>query len=195
VNPVPKRNNVSGSSSDLQIWFGALIRKCRHDLGITQEELAWRADMHRTYLADVERGARNVTLRTVANLAKALHVSIENLFAHDAKAHGAPLQAEQAPADVRDILLVEHNASDAAATVRALKRAGLSFQPRVVRDGKAGLEYLFGTGRYSKARPARPQLILLNPKLPGMQGPEFLQRIRSDARTRDIPVAVLRAPR
>jgi len=53
------------------------------------------------------------------------------------------------------------------------------------------LDYLFGTGRYSKRKPMRPQLTLLDLHLPQMSGLEFLQRIKGDERMRDIPVVVL----
>lgn len=147
--------------------------------------------MHRTYLADIERGKRNVTLRTVANLAKTLQISVGNLFAHVPAKPGTALRvgAATAPIEVRNILLVEHNAADAARMARAFKRAKL----RIVSDAEAGLDYLFGTGRYARRKPARPQLILLDLHLPQMSGMEFLQRVKGDERTRDIPVVVLTA--
>ena len=162
-------------------------------MGITQEELAWRADIHRTYLADIERGARNVTLRSIANVAKALQITIGHLFAHVTGPSGTAPQigAESAPNEVRDILLVEHNATAAKATAAAFKRARLANPLRIVRDGETGLDYLFGTGRYAKRKPTRPQLIMLALDLPRMSGLEFLRRVKADERTRDIPVVVL----
>jgi two-component system response regulator len=53
------------------------------------------------------------------------------------------------------------------------------------------LDYLFGTGRYAKRKPVRPQLVLLVHDLPRMSGAEFLQRVKADQRTRDIPVVLL----
>ena len=53
------------------------------------------------------------------------------------------------------------------------------------------MDYLFGTGRYANEKPVRPQLILLVLDLPRMSGLEFQQRIKTDERTRDIPVVVL----
>lgn len=182
-HPVPKIN------LDLQTSLGAVIRACRNQLGITQEELAWRANMHRTYIADIERGARNVTLRTVAQLAKALQITVRNLFAYVTAQPGAALRVGTAiaPTEVQDILLVDHNAADAARTARAFKRAKF----RIVPDAEAGLDYLFGTGRYARRKPVRPQLILLDLHLPQMAGMDFLRRVKADARTRDIPVVVL----
>jgi len=60
--------------------FAASVRKLRHGLGISQEELAERAELHRTYIADVERGARNPTLLTIKKLAKGLGVSAADLL-------------------------------------------------------------------------------------------------------------------
>jgi CheY-like chemotaxis protein len=164
-------------------------------LGITQEELAWRTDRHRTYIADVERGARNVTLGTITNLAKALHLTIGNLLLQaTAPPETTPRAgAETAPNEVRDILLVEHSVAAAAATARALKRARLANPLRIVRDGESGLDYLFGAGRHAKRKPERPQLILLALDLPRMSGSEFLRRVKGDDRTRDIPVVLLTA--
>jgi len=149
--------------------------------------------MHRTYLADIERGARNVTLRSVANVAKALQITIGHLFAHVTAPSGTAPHGgtEPAPNEVREILLVEHHAAAATATARAFKRAGLANPLKIVRDGEAGLDYLFGTGRYAKSTPVRPQLIMLVLDLPRMPGSEFLQRVKADERTRDIPVVVL----
>ena len=60
--------------------FAASVRKLRYGLGISQEELAERADLHRTYIADLERGARNPTLLTIKKLAEGLGVSAADLL-------------------------------------------------------------------------------------------------------------------
>ncbi len=187
------RHHVLGADADLQIRLGAFIRECRHRLGVTQEELAWRANLHRTYLADIERGKRNVTLRTVANLAKTLQVTIGHVFAHVTAPSGTAPGAvpELLPDEVRDILLVEHHVLAAAETARAFKRARLANPIKIVRDGETALNYLFGTGRYARRKLVRPQLILLVLDLPRMSGSEFLRRVKADERTRDIPVVVL----
>ena len=189
-----KRHHVLSADADLQTRLGAFVRACRHRLEITQEELAWRAEIHRTYLADIERGKRNVTLRTVANLAKTLRITIGHLFAHVTAPSGtAPrVASELVPNEVRDILLVEHHVAAAAETARAFKRAKLANPLKIVRDGESGLAYLFGTGRYARRKQARPQLILLVLDLPRMSGSEFLRRVKADERTSDIPVVILK---
>ena len=60
--------------------FAASVRKLRYGLGISQEELAERADLHRSYIADLERGARNPTLLTIKKLARGLGVSAADLL-------------------------------------------------------------------------------------------------------------------
>ncbi len=96
---------------------------------------------------------------------------------------------------MRGILLVEHNATNAAETALALKEARLAYPLRIVRDGETALQCLFGTGRFAKRKPMWPQLILLNINLPRMSGLEFLQRVKEDERTRDLPVLLLTASR
>lgn len=68
------------SALDIKVRFGRAIRRRRAELGISQEELAARAGLHRTYVADVERGTRNVSLENIAKLAAALNMSISALF-------------------------------------------------------------------------------------------------------------------
>ena len=60
--------------------FGRAVRKRRAELGISQEELAARAGLHRTYVADVERGTRNISLENIVKLATALNISPSALF-------------------------------------------------------------------------------------------------------------------
>lgn len=60
--------------------FGLAIRQRRHELGISQEELAFRSELHRTYISDIERGSRNPSLKNIEKLAKALDISISTLF-------------------------------------------------------------------------------------------------------------------
>ena len=191
------RHHVLSADADLQTRLGAVVRACRHRLGITQEELAWRAGIHRTYLADIERGKRNVTLRTVSNLSVTLQITIGHLFAHVTSPLGTapPFVSELVPNEVRDILLVEHHVVAAAETARAFKRARLANPIKIIRHGEAALNYLFGSGRYARRKQVRPQLILLVLDLPGMSGSEFLRRVKADERTRDIPVVILKVSR
>jgi two-component system response regulator len=92
----------------------------------------------------------------------------------------------------RLILLVEDNDDDVELTLRALRRNRVANRVHVVRDGAEALEYLFATGSYA-GRDVRdtPNLVLLDLKLPKVGGLELLEQLRSDARTRRLPVVIL----
>lgn len=95
-----------------------------------------------------------------------------------------------------DVLLVEDNANDAEFALRALNRSPVS--PRVVHlvDGARALDYLFGEGEYADpSSRGRPRVVLLDLKLPKVDGIEVLRRLKEDERTRDIPVVVLTSSR
>lgn len=90
------------------------------------------------------------------------------------------------------ILLVEDNADDEALTIRALNKSKVANKIDVVRDGAEALEYLFCTGAFADRDPFDlPQVILLDLKLPKVDGLEVLRRIRADPRTRMLPVVIL----
>jgi two-component system, response regulator len=88
----------------------------------------------------------------------------------------------------KSILLVEDNSSDVALTRRALEKSHVTNDLVVVEDGQEALDYLFGSGRGDAELPA---LVLLDLKLPKVDGLEVLQRIRADERTRRLPVVIL----
>ncbi|HBW39021.1 helix-turn-helix domain-containing protein [Desulfosporosinus sp. BICA1-9] len=67
-------------SSNIRIPFGNRVRKLRQAQGISQEELAFSSDLHRTYISDIERGARNVSLDNINKIAIALDVAPKDLF-------------------------------------------------------------------------------------------------------------------
>ena len=92
------------------------------------------------------------------------------------------------------ILVVEDNPDDEALTLRALKKNNIGHQVFVVRDGAEALDFLFCTGAYADRDPREmPQLILLDLKLPKVDGLEVLRRIRADERTRQLPIVILTA--
>jgi len=96
----------------------------------------------------------------------------------------------------KTILLVEDNPSDIDLTIRAFQRERITNELVVADDGQEALDYLFGTGKY-KGRDItqQPTLILLDLKLPIIDGPEVLRRIRQDRLTHRLPVVVLTSSR
>jgi two-component system response regulator len=92
----------------------------------------------------------------------------------------------------RTILLVEDNPNDEALTLRALKKNNIQDRVVVARDGAEALDYLFGTGAYQDRSPTDlPRVVLLDLKLPKVDGLEVLRRLRANARTRLLPVVIL----
>ncbi len=89
------------------------------------------------------------------------------------------------------ILLVEDSPLDAELTIRALKDGKLANTVEWVKDGQQALDYLFQEGDYAGRTGVLPQLVLLDLKMPRVSGIEVLRAIKSDARTRLIPVVVM----
>lgn len=95
-------------------------------------------------------------------------------------------------ADPVDILLVEDNPHDVELTMEAFREARIANRTEVVRDGAEALEFLFGTGRHAgRADGPRPRFILLDLKLPLVDGLQVLRAIKADQRTSAIPVVMM----
>ena len=92
----------------------------------------------------------------------------------------------------RIILLVEDNANDVKLTLYAFEKSNISSEIVVVGDGEEAIDYLFATGRYAGRDPkVMPEVILLDMKLPKIDGLGVLRRLRADERTRRLPVVML----
>ncbi|MAF48969.1 MAG: response regulator [SAR202 cluster bacterium] len=89
------------------------------------------------------------------------------------------------------ILMVEDDPDDEALILRALKKFNIGNEITVVRDGAEALDYLFKTGPYADREDGNPSVVLLDLKLPKIDGLEVLKRIREDRRTQRQPVVVL----
>lgn len=171
-----------------------MVRNLRYRLGLSQEELAERAELHRTYIAGIEGGSRNVTLKSIVKLARALEVSTADLLPrgdeHGHTTHGPILQSS--PGKFVDILLVEDNPHDVILTLEAFRAAKVANTVFVVRDGQEALDFVFGTAAYAMRKAERPpRLILLDLNLPKVPGLTVLHRLKHDPATRAIPVIVL----
>jgi two-component system, response regulator len=93
---------------------------------------------------------------------------------------------------VKSILLVEDNPDDEELSLRALKKNNVVNEVVVARDGAEALDYLFGEGKYAGRDVAnQPTVVLLDLKLPKVDGLEVLQRVRADPRTRMLPIVIL----
>lgn len=92
-----------------------------------------------------------------------------------------------------DVLLVEDNINDAELAIRELKKHHMANNLFHAQDGEEALEFIFATGRYKEVRDVvhPPKLVLLDIQMPKVSGIEVLERIKSDERTRSIPVVIL----
>jgi two-component system, response regulator len=100
------------------------------------------------------------------------------------------------PAHIVEILIVEDTSEDLDLTLRALRKAKITNHIQVARDGEEALEFIFCEGPFAERNiEDGPKVILLDLKLPKIDGLEVLQRIKSDPRTKSIPVVVLTSSR
>jgi two-component system response regulator len=97
--------------------------------------------------------------------------------------------------NTRPILLVEDNPDDEALALRAFAKLNISNKVIVARDGVEALDYLFATGAHADTSPQLPALVLLDLKLPRIDGLEVLQQIRQNEKTQILPVVILTSSR
>lgn len=180
------------SKMDVKKTFGNSVKARRRQRGFSQEQLAERADLHRTYISDVERGARNLSLESMSKLAGALEIPVAALFPPELSDGTIDVPRKNCPSEeFVNILLVEDNGDDAEMTLHAFQQARFANRVQVAADGQTALDYLFCQGTYAGRQPGNPQIVLLDLNLPKVSGIEVLRLIKLDKRTRQIPVVVL----
>ena len=182
--------NISGVRAD----FANSVKRWRNHRGLTQEELAERADLHRTYISDVERGARNLSLESIEKLAKALEISLPILFSPQETPGAAVPRPAGSTTEVVDILLAESNPTEVNLTLDAFAKMRLANSVRVVADGAEVLDLFFGPGAFADSKDLLNQIILLDLDLPKVSGLEVLRQLKADQRTSNIPVVIIAAP-
>ncbi len=170
------------------------MKRRRIENGISQEQLAELANLHRTYISAVESGKRNLTLGSIQRLALALGASVASFFMSMESGSGeSPISPVDGGArNAGEILLVEDDPKDVQFTLAAFKTAKLANPVRVVSDGATALEYLLGAVSGGKAEASElPRVVLLDLQLPKIHGLEVLRRIKADRRLRQVPIVVL----
>jgi two-component system, response regulator len=176
---------------DVKREFGIIVKDRRTRLGLSQEALAERADLHRTYVTDIERGTRNLTLANISKLAGAFGLSISQMFPAGATFPGEPTQTA-AQNDLVDILMVEDSLRDIELTLGAFKQARMTNRVHVVCDGEEALDFLLCRGQHRRRLMENPLgAVLLDLDLPKVHGIEVLRRIKAEARLSHIKVIVL----
>jgi CheY-like chemotaxis protein len=170
------------SDRDAAVALGKAVRRQRFEIGLSQEELADRAALHRTYISDVELGMRNISINSIAKLAGALGLTVPRLF--------AKAEATQCPDRSVEILLVEDNPRDVELTLRAFWKARITNVVNVARDGAEALAYLLGkSGRNAPL----PGVVLLDLYLPKVSALEILAEMKRHKETQNVAVVVLTA--
>jgi CheY-like chemotaxis protein len=96
---------------------------------------------------------------------------------------------------LRRILLAEDNANDVELTLTALAQHNLANEVVVTRDGEEALDYLFCRGTYSGREAGHPAVVLLDLKMPKIDGMEVLKQVKADPELRTIPVVILTSSR
>lgn len=173
------------ATSDSSSFIAALcqaLRARRQFLGFTQAEVGRRAHLNRSYINDMEKGSRNLTLESLCRLADALETSVAELI-------GDADRATSAQTGDFSLLLVEDNPADVYLIRRALKNCETRLQLTVLEDGSQALAYMRKREPYTKA--ATPDLVLLDLNLPKRSGFDVLQEIKNNDGLKHIPVVVL----
>lgn len=184
-----------------QARFGAVVRSQRLSAGLSQEELAHRSGLHRTYVTDVERGARNPSLNSIKKLSDALGMPLGGLFGlveeADRREHQVSASSHQESSsqhEPAEILVAAENSSDADTVIRVLGENNIASHIHAVRDGAEAMDYIFCTGAYKKRDFLKtPDLILLHLRLSKVDAFTILAKIRDNPLTRPIPVVALGA--
>ncbi len=182
-----------------QARFGSVVRSQRLSAGFSQEELAHRSGLHRTYVTDVERGARNPSLNSIKKLSGALGISLSDLFGlveggeRAAQPIVGPGDQKEIPLrEFPEILIAENDPGEIESLMSALKDNRVTNVVHFVRDGLEALDFVFCTGPYRKRDILHPpDLILLDLTLDKVDGLKVLDRIRQNPITKSVPVVVM----
>jgi transcriptional regulator with XRE-family HTH domain len=162
--------------------YGSVVREIRRERHLSQEELAHQSGLHRTYITDIERGARNVSLRNIIRIAEALKIPLGEFFTRfDSKLHGDPPQ--QGPVT---ILLAMHDEGCIGQLIGLFEQMIISNPVHVVRNAEDANRYLLPPMTDTIHR--SPLVVFLDPVLTALQGRDILQELRKDPRTRSLPV-------
>jgi CheY-like chemotaxis protein len=168
------------ANDDFLKSLGKRIRGLRKDSKLTQEQLSGKADLHRTFIADVERGKRNLSARNLNKIAIALAVPLASLF------EGLDARSEH-------ILIADDCDDDVLLLKAAFRKAGLSHRLTHVHDGEQTITYLKGAAPFEDRKTFPfPDLLMLDIKMPNLNGFDVLDALRNLPDLR-VPVVIFSA--
>ncbi len=171
--------------ADSQALLGAIgkaIRAQREKIGISQIELAERAGLHRTFINNIERGAKNLSLESLVSIADALELT----------ASGLVIEAEELAKNTSSaikVLLIEDNPADIFMFKRCVNLTAHTATVQVLQTGQE-VQYRLEELRKGVGDPP-PDIIFLDLNLPGRSGHEILTDIKSNEALRHIPIIIL----
>jgi CheY-like chemotaxis protein/DNA-binding XRE family transcriptional regulator len=179
-------------------YFGLVVREIRKERQLSQEELAGLSGLHRTYITDIERGTRNVSLKNITRIAQAVNISLPLMFtrfeeiAHaEEKVKKSSVKQEEVQRNPVEILLVEDDQNFIELTLHMFRQWNIANMVHVVRTGPEALEFLFTDPSTDDRSGKVPKVILLDLNIPLVDGFAVLRQVRSNPLTHDIPVVVL----
>lgn len=178
-------------------YFGLVVREFRKEQQLSQEELANLSGLHRTYITDIERGTRNVSLKNITRIAQAVKISLPELFsrfemiAHEEEKVNASSKLEILPRNPVEILLVEDDLNFIELTLHTLRQWNIANMVHVVRTGPEALDFLFAEPPAKNRSLKVPKVILLDLYIPLVDGFSVLEQVRNNPATKNIPVVVL----
>lgn len=178
--------------------FGLVVKELRRKKQLSQEELANRCGLHRTYITDIEHGTRNVSLKNISKIAHAVEESLQDVFAyverfsrHNIHPHENLIQPGQDQNVPVEILLVENDQGSIDQVKEEMQRGQIGNTIHVVRSGEEALRFLFPVKADENKSNHIPKLILLSLRLPNVSGLEVLERIRKEKSTKATTVVIL----
>lgn len=184
--------------SSIQLHFGLVVKEIRRQYRLSQEELGNLCGLHRTYITDIEHGTRNVSLKNIFRITRALNISLSEFFSRMERYSSSSLHlVSHQPASVKqtplpiDILLIEDDQNFVDLTLHELQKGNIHNKVHVSRNGQDALDVIFGSTFSDTSVKNIPRVVLLDLYLPFVNGIEVLERIRSNRATKDIPVVVL----
>ncbi|MGD9680928.1 MAG: response regulator [Candidatus Obscuribacterales bacterium] len=171
-------SDESGLLNDLSL----LIRRKREEAGMSQTELANRSGLHRTYINNIEKGSKNMSIESLKKISDALGTTITELMAEVESSRDSSAQTIR-------ILLIEDNPADVFMFKRCVAKTDFGSTIEVLESGKAAQAYLRKLTEDESA--AIPDIIFLDLNLPGRSGLDLLSDIKEGARLRHVPVIIL----
>ena len=180
------------------LHFGLAVKNLRLEKQMSQEELANRCGLHRTYISDIETGNRNVSLNNITKIARAIGIPLHEMFASVERfsRNGKKPITFHSPSPNRskqpiEILLVEDDQNFIELILHELQQANINNNITIVRNGEEAIQYLFVKGMNAHPVPPSLRLVLLDLTLPLINGIDVLKRIRQEKSTKKIPVVVM----